>query len=134
MQIQRIQSLWLTISFILAIVSLCYPWLKIDGGYVTIQNNVPLLVLALLAVMLPLVAIFLYRNLRRQKLVCSIAALMSLFSIGYVVALSYLGPNPESEVCIVAPVAMALSGIFDILARRAIVHDEKLLRSADRLR
>lgn len=134
MQIQRIQSLWLLIACVCAVVSLCFPWLKIGGGFVSVENDIPLMIISLLATIFPLLAIFMYRNLSRQKLVCSLAAIMAILAIGYTVALSYLGPNPESDICFLSPVLMAFSGIFDMLGRRAIIHDEKLLRSADRLR
>lgn len=135
MQIQRIQTLYLIISLLAAIVSLTGNWLRIDPQtVVTVQNNIPLLILAVLATLLPLIDICLYRNLRRQQLVGKLSALFALISIGYVVALSYLGPNPEAEVCIMAPVCMAVSGIFDCLAVRSMARDEKLLKAADRLR
>lgn len=134
MQIQRIQTLWFIVALLCAIFSLTQNWLAIEGTFVTVQNNIPLLVLGLLATVLPLLAIFLYRNLRRQKLVGRLAALFVVVTLGYVVALSWLGPNPEAEVCILGPVSMAVSGIFDCLAVRGIISDEKLLRSADRLR
>lgn len=134
MQIQRIQTLWFIVALLCALFSLTQNWLAIEGTFVTVQNNIPLLVLGLLATVLPLLAIFLYRNLRRQKLVGRLAALFVVVTLGYVVALSWLGPNPEAEVCILGPVSMAVSGIFDCLAVRGIISDEKLLRSADRLR
>jgi hypothetical protein len=134
MQIQRLQNLWLLIAFVAALVSLNYNWLDIAGSYVTIQNNIPLLILALLATILPLLSLCLYKNLRRQKLAGRLSALFALFTIGYVVALSFLGPNPEAEICILSPCLMGLSGILDCLAVRAIASDERLLRSADRIR
>lgn len=134
MQIQRLQNLYLLVAFIAALVSLNFNWLKIDDVYVTVGNNVPLLILGLLATILPLLGLFLYKNLRRQKLTARLSALFVLFSLGYAVALSYLGPNPEAEICILAPCCMALSGILDCLAARAIASDEKLLKSADRIR
>jgi len=102
MQIQRLQNLWLLIAFVAALVSLNYNWLDIAGSYVTIQNNIPLLILALLATILPLLSLCLYKNLRRQKLAGRLSALFALFTIGYVVALSFLGPNPEAEICILS--------------------------------
>jgi len=134
MQIQRIQTLWLIIAAIFAIISFCFPWLKIDSGYVTAQNDIPLLIIGVLAITLPLIGIFMFRNLRHQKRICSLSGLMALFSVAYIILLSYLGPQSESEVCIWAPVCMIVSAIFDVAARRGIIHDEKLLRSADRLR
>ncbi len=93
-----------------------------------------MLILTVLATVLPLLAIFMFRNLRRQKLVAALAAFMAVFSLGYVVALSYLGPDPDGSLRLVAPLCMAASGIFDILGRNAIISDEKLLKSADRIR
>lgn len=134
MQIQRIQTLWLIIALVCAIFSLTCNWLQIDQVYVNAHNNIPLLILGLLSTLLPLIAIFLYRNLRRQKIAARMSALFAVVTLGYAVALSYLGPNPEAELCILGPVSMALSGIFDCLAVGGISHDEQLLRSADRLR
>jgi len=134
MQIQRIQNLYLAIAFIAAIVSLNFNWLSTGDTFVTIQNNIPLLILTLLATILPMMGICLYRNLRRQKLVARLSGLFVIFTLGYIVALSYLGPDPDAKVCLLAPCCIALSGILDGLAARAIVHDEKLLKSADRLR
>lgn len=134
MQIQRIQSLWLIIAFICALVSLCFPWIETGALSYGAESNPILLIIGLLATILPLIGLFTYRNLRRQKLITLIAALMAVLSLGYVVALSWLGPDPEVSVTLLAPCLMALSGIFDALARRAIISDEKLLKSADRLR
>ncbi len=134
MQIQRLQTLWLIIAALFAMISLCFPWLKIDSGYVTVQTDMPLLVIGILAAALPLIGIFMFRNLRLQKRICSLSSLMALFSIVYIILLSYLGPYHESEICIWAPVCMVVSAIFDIAARRGIIHDEKLLRSTDRIR
>lgn len=134
MQIQRLQNLYLLIAFIAAVLSLNFNWLIIGEVAVTIQNDIPLMVLSLLATLLPLLAICRYKKLHSQKLISRVGALFALFTIGYAVALSYLGPNPQAEVCILSPCLMGLSGIFDCLAVRSITHDEKLLKSADRLR
>ena len=136
MQIQRIQSIWLLIAFGAAITSWFFPWLHLEVSSVDLYpwTNIFLLILAGLATLLPLVAIFMFRNLRRQKLTCALGAFMALFSLGYVVALSWLGTDPDGSVCVTAPLLMACSGLFDILGRNAIISDEKLLKSADRIR
>lgn len=134
MQIQRIQSVWLLCAFVCALVSLCFPWLVIAGKGYGVQDSITLLVLGLLATILPLLGIFMYKNLRRQKQVCALSALMAVLCLGFVVAWSFMGPDPESSVALLAPCLMAVSAIFDILARRGIIHDEKLLRAADRIR
>lgn len=136
MQIQRIQSLYLLIAFGCALTSLFFPWLHFEHFSMDVYawSNIFMLILAALATVLPLLAIFMFRNLRRQKLVAAIAAFMAIFALGYVVALSYLGPDPDGSLCLAAPLCMAASGLFDVLARNAIISDEKLLKSADRIR
>lgn len=136
MQIQRIQSVWLLIAFATALTSIFLPWIHVPASSIDVYgwSNIFLLILAGIATLLPFVAIFMYRNLRRQKLVCALSAFMAVLSLGYVVALSYLGPEPEASVGMAAPLCMAASGLFDVLARNAIIADEKLLKSADRLR
>lgn len=134
MQIQRIQNLYLLLSLIVAAISLNFNWLVAAGTPVTICNDYALMVLALIAAILPLLALIRFKNLRAQKLISRLAALFALFSVGYVVVSSFFGPNPEAEVCILAPSLMVISGLFDCLAIRGIIHDEKLLKSADRLR
>lgn len=134
MQIQRIQTLWLLLGAVASGVSLFFPWFRVGEESIKATESVPLLVLALMAVVIPLLAIFMYKSLGRQKLVAKLAALFSLITIGYAVALSTFGPDGDAGVCVLAPMCMAVGGIFDYLAVKGIVHDEKLLRSADRLR
>lgn len=134
MQIQRIQSLWLLLAAVCGALSLCFKWLDINGVFVTPLNDPMLGTLACLAILLPLLAIFMYRNLKRQKLVCRLGVLFALFAVGYAVALSYLGPNPEADIRIVGPILMACDCLACIMATRAIARDEKLLRDADRIR
>lgn len=136
MQIQRIQSVWLLIAFAAALTSWFFPWLHFETASIDLfpWTNVFLMILAGFATLLPLLAIFMYRTLRRQKLTCALAAFMAVFSLGYVVALSWLGADPDGSVCLTAPMLMACSGLFDVLARNAIRSDENLLKSADRIR
>lgn len=135
MQIQRIQNLYLIIAFLLATVSLAFPWLRLSGGAtLAVQGNIPLLILAVLATLLPLLAICLFKNLQRQKLLGRLSALFAVASLGYVVALSYLGGDNQAQVTVLAPMCMGLSGILDALAARAIYRDQQLLRAADRIR
>lgn len=136
MQIQRIQSLYLLIAFGCALTSIFLPWLHFERFSMDVYawSNIFMLILASLATVLPLLAIVMFRNLRRQKLVAAIAAFMAIFALGYVVALSYFGPDPDGSLCPVALICMAASALFDILGRNAIISDEKLLKSADRIR
>ena len=134
MQIQRIQTLWLILATIAAGISFAFPWLKVEESVIDLTDNMPMLILGILAGVLSFVTVFLYRNVKRQKTTCRIAVLFSLCTIVYTVALSYFGPNPDAQVCISGPSLMALSCIFDYMALKGIRHDEKLLRDSDRLR
>lgn len=134
MQIQRIQTLWLVLSIIAAAISFAFPWLKIGDEFIGLGNDTPLIVLGILALALPAIGIFLFRNLKRQKNVCKLAALFALSAISYTIVLSIWGPNTAAEVLILGPSLMVLSGIFDYMALKGICHDEKLLRDSDRLR
>lgn len=134
MQIQRIQTIWLLLSIISAGLALCFPWLHVGPQAFGIESNPILAILGGLAALLPLVGIIIYRNPEREKLVVSVAALMALAAVAYVVALSQLGPDANCSIALLPTSAMALSGIFDVMAARALAADIKLLRNADRLR
>lgn len=134
MQIQRIQSLWLLLATVCGALSLCFNWLDINGVFVTPFNDPMLCTLVGLAILLPLLAIFMFHNLKRQKLVCRLGAIFALFAVGYAVALSFFGPNPEAAIRIAGPIMMAFDCLACIMAVRAIARDEKLLRDADRIR
>lgn len=134
MQIQRLQNLYLLIAFLAAIFSLNYPWLIVPGGNIGIQNNVPLLILALLATILPLLAICLYKNLIRQKLMARLAALFAFCSLAYTYTLDLINIEHGANLALLAPAVMFFSALFDLFAARAISSDQKLLKAADRIR
>lgn len=136
MQIQRIQSVYLLVAFAAALTSWFFPWIHFETASIDLfpYTNIFLGILAALATLFPLIAIFMYRNLRRQKLMCALSAFMVVFALGYVVALNSLGADADGVIKVCAPLLMAASGLFDVLARNAIRSDEELLKSADRIR
>ena len=134
MQIQRIQTLWLILAVIIAAISFAFPWIKIEESFIGLCDNVPMLILGLLASILPLVSIFLFRNLKRQKTTTQLSGLFALVTFSYTVALSFLGPDKDAKMLILGPSLMILSCIFDYLALKGINRDAKLLRDSDRLR
>ena len=134
MQIQRIQTLWLIMAVIIAAISFAFPWIKIEESFIGLCDNIPMLILGLLASILPLVSIFLFRNLKRQKTTTQLSGLFALATFSYTVALSVLGPDKDAKMLILGPSLMVLSCIFDYLALKGINRDAKLLRDSDRLR
>jgi len=147
--IQRIQSIWLLLAAITILCLLLVPTIgaSTDHGYYILNgfglqlegakeqtNNIALLVSIILAGLISLINIF---NFRNRKLQIRIASL----NIFLIVALSFwltqmvkgLGQLKvlDIEPGILLPLAAI---IFTLLAIRAIKNDEKLIRSADRLR
>ena len=84
--------------------------------------------------LLALVAIFLFRNRRLQEILCNIAVFLIAGYVTYGVLLWYndtASAQAEAEWGISLPI---LTFVFVLLASRYIKKDEKLVRSADRLR
>ena len=104
-----------------------------DQAY-TIQDNTALLVIFLAAALLFLGGIFLYGN-RPLQMRLSLTSLF-LVVLGIVLGIYLFVQDPAAaqagaEAGIALPV---LAAIFAVLAYRNIQKDEKLVRSADRLR
>lgn len=134
MQIQRIQTLWLLGAVILAATSLFLPWLTVNGSAMAVWQSLPLAILAVTATVIPLAAIFMFHNPGRQQTAVGVAAFISVAALGYVVALTFLGPDSNVKVTLAAPCCMALSGAMDTMARAAIRRDIRRLRDSNRLR
>lgn len=147
--IQRIQSIWFLLA---AITILCLLFVPIMGvvssaGYHTLYGsglkttgaegsatNIPLLISTVFAGLISLVNIF---NFRNRKLQIRIA----LLNIILILALSVWffqivnGINGATQLDLEPGIYLSLVAIiFTLLAIRGIKKDEKLIRSADRLR
>ena len=151
--IQRIQSVWLLIASISVLALLFIPivvsqqgavqyeitalglFSKAEGASQQIETFIPLIILTILVALLLISSIFLFNNRRIQKRVISIAVLVLL---GY----SFLSSRYVNEI----PGGIEQSSfgnglylplvaiIFSMLAVRGINNDDKLIKSADRLR
>lgn len=154
--IQRIQSVWLFIATVCIFGLFLFPYLRImdadgiakdlkatgvyqnvGGQVVQTEAFLVLTIATVLVGLLPFVIIFLYKNRKKQ-------VLFSYIAIALVLAYSYwlgqtakntignisLGPENYGIGAILPSVAL----LFIILAIRGMKRDEKLIRSADRLR
>lgn len=144
--IQRIQSVWLLLAALsgagLFFLNLHQAKVMKEGAE-TIEkmgasNNFILLMLALVVIALPLVAIFLFKNRKKQA---QMATLSILADIGFIaVALMLISnannkvPAPTDSTYLPGIVLPVLSLIFSFLAIKGIRKDEKLVKSLDRLR
>lgn len=153
--IQRLQTVFLALAAILMSLLFSRPMsfattdqalpagnvqnMLADGVYNT-QDHIVLLILAILGILVPLITIFLYRNRPLQMKLSRLSiALAGLFIVLIIVFLQQNNQKLafESEIpieygygCIIPVLAI----LFLALAIRYIRKDEKLVRSADRLR
>lgn len=146
--IQRIQSIWLLFASIAILCLLLVPVIGAasDKGYYNLDGfglqlegtaqlkNIPLLVSIILAGLISLINIF---NFRNRKLQIRIASLNIFLILALSFWLSQIIKGIEGIKTLDIEPGMFLplvAIIFTLLAIRGIKQDEKLIRSADRLR
>lgn len=108
-----------------------------DGIYNT-QDHIILLVLVILGILIPIITIFLYKNRPLQMKLSRLTIALIALSIILTVVFFYLDYNTLATAIEVKMqfgyVIPVIAIIFLALAVRFIKKDEKLVRSADRLR
>jgi drug/metabolite transporter (DMT)-like permease len=143
--IQRIQSVWLFIAamlngllFILPLYSYTAAGFT-DPRYEGVRQYIPLFIVAAIATLLPLLAIFFFMERKRQRGLVWLSMLASagvfLLMLLRISSLKSAEP-PASEFSYALPgILVTIAAIiFEILALRGIRKDEKLIKSLDRLR
>lgn len=155
MVIQRLQSLYLLIAalmmfgfsflslgqFQLADYTLNFTALGISaegeptGGvqFATIDTWY-LFAVSLTTAILPLIAIFLFKNMRLQKSLCLVEVFLLFVLMGNAIALGYFAIEGVSCSWSIQAFAPVVAIVATLMARARIIKDQKLLRSADRLR
>ncbi len=153
--IQRLQTVFLALAAILMSLLFSRPMsfattdqalpagnvqnMLTDGVYNT-QDHLVLLILAILGILVPLITIFLYRNRPLQMKLSRLSiALAGLFIVLIIVFLQQNNQELAFENGITIEygygyIIPVLAILFLALAIRYIRKDEKLVRSADRLR
>lgn len=144
--IQRIQSLWL---FLAALVNSGLFLFDIYHGHVMtngvdtvvsmrINDKFHLVIMALVIVVMPLVAIFLFKDRKRQRMVTVLSIIFSLSFLATMLLrtskFSEVYPAATNGSYWIGSVLPVISVVFMVLAIRGIAKDEKLVRSQDRLR
>lgn len=154
--LQRIQSVWLFLSSVCLLALFLFPYIqvlnpdgsgkavKISGIYENINGQVVqtapftlLTIVTVIVALLPLVTIFLYKDRKRQIAMCYLSIVLILgFSFWLVqVAKQTVGETTLAlENYGLGVILPSLAILFIILGLRGIRRDEKLIRSADRLR
>lgn len=150
--IQRKQTLYLLLSLIVTVACLCMPVAMLEpqgmGLSTLIYNlgtvvpdrginfsNWPLFALLVVTIPLEACAIFLYRKRPLQAKLCSWSIVFCLAWYVYYAFALLNGFGHEYTVHLQFAACLPLFAIVAlVLARRGIIHDEKLVRSADRIR
>ncbi|MCM1070280.1 MAG: DUF4293 domain-containing protein [[Clostridium] fimetarium] len=142
MVIQRWQSVWLLFAAIL-VAMFCFvpvavvsdPAAELAVANLTMTDFPVLAIVNGLVALLLFIAIFLYKNTRRQKTVTLLSMLLICVVAVVTVTVALRGGSETARVEIGGSVLLLLGAlIFAAMAYRGIRSDEKLLRAADRLR
>lgn len=146
MVLQRIQSVWLLVA---AVCTLLFCFLPVaalslnatdaspdSATLVQLSDNWVLLTVGIVTTLLVIVNIFSFKDTRRQKLMTIVGIiLMAVLGCCAAFMVYNVSSSINAEIEWLGSMLLLLGAIiFSILAYRGIVHDEKLLRAADRLR
>ncbi|MXV13723.1 DUF4293 domain-containing protein [Hufsiella ginkgonis] len=154
--IQRIQTIWLFLASVALFGLFFLPTLQLSntdgvarsirltGAYdtagaqvVQAQSFILLTVVGVIVALIPLVLIFFYKNRKQQMAFCylTIVAILA-FSFWLAQTAKNVAGNVEPGIQNfgIGAVLPSLAVIFMILAAKGIRNDQKLVRSADRLR
>lgn len=149
--IQRIQTLWLFLASIISAL-LFLDW---HTGYVfkadiaqgfgsivktlTVTEHFPTLIISVVMILVPLVAIFMFKDRKRQKMmvITSVLACIAFIAVNLMRIENFkkvTAPTPTNGSYDIGSIIPVLVIVFLILALRGINKDEKLIKSMDRLR
>ena len=137
--IQRIQSLWLLLASVSAFLSFKLPFFSgtkegvknipetaiIDGG-----SNLFLLVATGAALIISLITIFLFKDRKLQLRLCVVGIVISLL----IIFLYYNEIKSLAGSISLSCIFVFLIPVAFIMAARSIWHDEKLVKSLNKLR
>lgn len=137
--LQRIQSVWLLIASLLSFATLKFSFYggnKLINGVNTFINytakeNLFILILTVSVAVATLVSIFLYKDRKQQLKIISVIFIVDIVTI---VLIYFNTKKFESGTFALSSIIYFAAPVFLIMAMLAIWKDEKLVRSADRLR
>ncbi len=151
--IQRIQSIYLLLSAIVTVLFMFLPLATLftpgapvifsaigvceAGSGNAVATILPLTIVSALAVILPLVNIFLYRNRPLQIRVCGFTTLMllAIYATFGIYVFNMSNTLQAESVQWGAALSMPFVAlVLNIIAQSKVRADERLVRSADRLR
>jgi hypothetical protein len=136
--IQRIQTLYLVLSFIITgVLPFVFPlWSTVDGKEYLFMQNQLYVILFGLSTTLSLLSIISYKKRQHQFVIGRLNIILNLILLGLFVyhSLNLSGETPavsEKGIGMFLPI---LAIVLLVLANKAIKKDEDLVKSVDRLR
>jgi hypothetical protein len=154
--LQRIQSIWLLLASLVIFSLFLFPLvrnvyvsgvpstIKVTGIYQDLngvqahtQSFIALIAATVIVAILPLILIFLYRNRKQQIVLCYgyiVVIIGYSFWVSQTVKSFTEGANLATNNFGIGALLSSVSIVLVIMAAKAIQRDEKLVKSADRLR
>lgn len=150
--IQRIQTLYMFLAIVMSVVCLCFPVgrFTVDGRMVGELYNLwivtatgshhfapwALFVILLTTVPLSLFSIFAFHHRMIQSRLCLFNSLLLVgYYIVFIVFAFVFKDKYQSDFTVAFCAVLPLLGlIFNLLARHAVIRDDKMVRAADRIR
>jgi hypothetical protein len=154
--LQRIQSIYLLFAALVIAALFIFPLVHdvyVDGQSVTVkvmgiytnvngqaqqvQAFMPLTIATIVVALIPLAIIFMYRDRKRQIMLCyGVMGVILAYSywVSTTVKNAIGGANLEMSNYGIGIILLSLAVFLIVFAQKAIQKDEKLVRSADRLR
>lgn len=156
--IQRVQSIWLLLAAVVLLGLFLFPYvsyidlvglgrkLYVTGSYSAVNNeavrensHILQTIVTVILALIPIVTIFMYKDRKRQKTLIFVEiALICLFAVGLLVSanstLSLISQSVGAQNIGVGFFLLPVAIIFLAMAIGGIRKDEKLIKSADRLR
>jgi hypothetical protein len=139
--LQRKQSLWMLLAAACAVLTIKLPFYTgptMDAAQgkvvekITASSNIPLLILTVLLVVVMLVNIFNYKNRKLQLRITIGLILVSLLDI-FLFYQASMKTIIGGTFALTSVLALAIPLLL-VMAARGIFKDQKLIKSADRLR
>ena len=135
--IQRIQSVWLLLAAVATALTFKFPFYsgtmegKQGTQYLLASSNFFLLILTVILTAGCLILIFLYKERKRQLRLTIVAILVSILIL---VIYFFQLRNFDGGAVALTSILSLINPVLLFLAAKGIRHDEKLIKSLDRLR
>lgn len=154
--IQRIQSIYLLVAGLVIAALFIFPLVHgvyvngqpetimvtgvfkdVNGQSTHTETFIPLIIGTVLVALMPLAVIFLYKNRRKQINLCY-GLMVVIIAFSYWVSQTVKAAIGDATMSMsnygIGIILLSLSLLLIVIAQKSIQRDEKLVRSADRLR